>query len=356
MTHGWQQDVLGPDWVARTLDLPGGDTATLVRKAGAPLPDGAAPAGARPTSAAPTPGQAPATRSPTSPATGAVPAEGERRRRAVLYVHGFVDYFFQTHLADAFEEHGYTFYAIDLRGYGRSLAHWTEAGKDPNMVTDLSLHAQDLDAAAAVVRDEGHDELVVLGHSTGGLIASLWTNARPGKVTALVLNSPWFDLNSSWFDRVVSTRVIDVVGRFAPRLVVGSLDEAYGRALHTGTGGEWTYELGWKPHEGFPVRAGWLREIRRGHAQVARGLHVQCPVLVLTSTRSGPNKGHHPEILTTDSVLDVQHIKDRAPRLGDDVTLVEIEGGAHDLVLSPEPARSAFLDEVFTWLDERLPG
>lgn len=155
MTHGWQQDVLGPDWVARTLDLPGGDTATLVRKAGAPLPDGAAPAGARPTSAAPTPGQAPATRSPTSPATGAVPAEGERRRRAVLYVHGFVDYFFQTHLADAFEEHGYTFYAIDLRGYGRSLAHWTEAGKDPNMVTDLSLHAQDLDAAAAVVRDEG---------------------------------------------------------------------------------------------------------------------------------------------------------------------------------------------------------
>jgi len=339
MAHGWQQDVLGPDWVARTLDLPGGDTATLVRKAITPLPDGAAPAGAPPTSAGP-------------PST---PGEGERRRRAVLYVHGFVDYFFQTHLGDAFEEHGYTFYAIDLRGYGRSLAHWTEAGKDPNMVTDLSLHAQDLDAAAAVVRAEGHDELVVLGHSTGGLVASLWTDARPGKVAALVLNSPWFDLNSSWFDRVVLTRVIDVVGRFAPRLKVGSIDDAYGRALHAGTGGEWDYDLGWKPHEGFPARAGWLRGIRRGHARVARGLDVQCPVLVLASTRSGPHKGHHPEILTTDSVLDVRHIADRARRLGDDVTLVEIDGGAHDLALSPEPARSAFFTEMFGWLDERLP-
>jgi alpha-beta hydrolase superfamily lysophospholipase len=318
MTHGWQQDVLGPDWVARTLDLPGGDTATLVRKA--------------------TP-----------------PASGEQRRRAVLYVHGFVDYFFQTHLGDAFEEHGYAFYAIDLRGYGRSLAHWTEAGKDPNMVDDLSLYAQDLDAAAAVIRAEGHDELVVVGHSTGGLVASLWVNGRPGKVAALVLNSPWFDLNSTWFDRVVSTRVVDVVGRLAPRLVVGSLDDAYGRALHAGTGGEWDYDLGWKPHEGFPVRAGWLRQIRRAHAQVARGLHIQCPVLVLTSTRSGPHKGWHPEVLPPDSVLDVQHIKDRAPGLGDDVTLVEIEGGAHDLVLSPEPARSAFLAETLTWLDRNLP-
>lgn len=41
--------------------------------------------------------------------------------RAVLYVHGFVDYFFQTHLADFFAERGWDFYALDLRKYGRSL-------------------------------------------------------------------------------------------------------------------------------------------------------------------------------------------------------------------------------------------
>jgi len=32
-------------------------------------------------------------------------------RRAVLYVHGFNDYFFQTHLADFYIDHGFDFYA-----------------------------------------------------------------------------------------------------------------------------------------------------------------------------------------------------------------------------------------------------
>ena len=38
--------------------------------------------------------------------------------RAVLYVHGFADYYFQPHLADFFTEQGIDFYALDLRKYG----------------------------------------------------------------------------------------------------------------------------------------------------------------------------------------------------------------------------------------------
>ena len=42
--------------------------------------------------------------------------------RAVLYVHGFTDYFFQTELADFYTERGFAFFALDLRKCGRSLA------------------------------------------------------------------------------------------------------------------------------------------------------------------------------------------------------------------------------------------
>lgn len=315
----WAPDMLGGSWLARTLDLPpdeeGEVVATLVTDGGRP-----------------------------------------RTGRAVLYVHGFVDYFFQTHMADAFAEHGWTFYALDLRKYGRSLReHQT-----PNYVTRLADYAQELDLAARVVREElGHDELVVVGHSTGGLVTSLWADARtrpgqPAVVDALVLNSPWFDLNEPWFQRTVGTRLIDLLGGVAPRVVVGSLGEHYGRALHASTGGEWDYDLRLKPHEGFPVRAGWLRTIRRGHAQVARGLDVRCPVLVLTSDASGDSKHWHDALVTTDSVLSVEQITRRAPGIGPDVTLVQVPGGAHDLTLSPEPARSRFFTEVFTWLDARV--
>lgn len=319
----WEPDMLGGSWLARTLrlrpDEEGEVVATLVA-------DGARP----------------------------------RTERAVLYVHGYVDYFFQTHMADVLADHGYTFYALDLRRYGRSLrAHQT-----PNYVTRLSDYAEELDTAARIVRDElGHEELVVLGHSTGGLVTALWADARtravagPGtsttsavQIDALVLNSPWLDLNEPWFSRVVATRLIDVLGPLAPRTPVGGLGTHYGRALHKDTGGEWDYDLTLKPHEGFPARAGWLRAVRRGHAQVARGLDIRCPVLVLTPDASGDPKRWHDAILTTDSVLDVQQTARLAPGLGRDVTLVTVPDAAHDLSLSPEPARSRFFDEVTSWL------
>ncbi|GAA2721592.1 alpha/beta hydrolase [Cellulomonas aerilata] len=318
-THdaGWVPDVLGAGWSARTLPLrpdhEGEVVATLVR------------------------------RESTGPST----------RRAVLYLHGYVDYFFQRHLGDVWAEHGYDFYALDLRKYGRSLRRW----QTPNDVTDLRTYLEELSAAAHVVREEeGHDTLVVMGHSTGGLLASLWAHAERGRavVDAVVLNSPWFDLNRDWFQRVVLTRVLDVVGGVAPRLVVGHLAVHYGQSLHVGSGGPWEYDLTWKPHEGFPIRAGWIRSIRRGHARLARGLAIDCPVLLCCSTRSGPHDRWHEELATTDSVLDVRHMVARAPHLGDDVTVVQVPDGVHDLALSGDVPRARFLDEVLAWTHETL--
>jgi alpha-beta hydrolase superfamily lysophospholipase len=315
----WQTDVLGDGWQARTLELRpdrfGPAVATLVRRA--------------PTSDAP--------------------------RRAVLYVHGFVDYFFQTHVGDFWADQGYDFYALDLRDHGRSIRD----GRMPNYATDLAVHAEELDRAAAIIREEGHDHLVVMGHSTGGLLASMWAHARrdrPGGAVldGLVLNSPWFDLNRPWWDRVVTTRLLEVVGRVAPTLEVGRLSSAYGDWLTDPDGGGCEYDTRWKPAEGFPARAGWLLSVRHYHAAVARGLDIDVPVLVCTSDASGPADGPHDAMDRTDSVLDVQHMWDRAPRLGRDVTVVRVPGGVHDLALSPEPARTTYLEAVRTWTADRL--
>ena len=121
-------------------------------------------------------------------------------RRAVLYVHGFVDYFFQTHLADFFVDNGWDFYALDLRKYGRSLLpHQT-----PNFALSLTDYYPELDEAARIIRDQdGHDQLLVAGHSTGGLITALWAHSRQGRglVDGLFLNSPFFDFNMPWLVR-----------------------------------------------------------------------------------------------------------------------------------------------------------
>jgi alpha-beta hydrolase superfamily lysophospholipase len=310
------EDVLGPDYTAQTLplrpDAEGPLVATLVR------------------------------RNPQ-----------QQSRRAVLYLHGFADYFFHTHVADAFVEQGYDFYALDLRRYGRSLL----PGQTPYYSTDIAEYDEEIDAAIDLIRAEGHDEVVAYGHSTGGLIFPLWANRRRGLglIQAMVLNSPFFDLNGTDFERGFLTQVVDKVGRFAPRIIVSTLQSPYARALHTSNGGEWDFDPEWKKLVAFPVRAGSARSIRRAHARIARGLDLEMPILVAASTASGVGKENSPQLKDTDCVLNVEHMVTGAARIGKDVTVVRIKSGLHDLTLSPPPVRQKFLEEMFGWLGATLP-
>jgi alpha-beta hydrolase superfamily lysophospholipase len=269
---------------------------------------------------------------------------------AVLYLHGFVDYFFQTHLADFYTERGIDFYALDLRKYGRSL----QAHQTANFVRDLREYDHELDEAARIIRDEeGHDRLLVNGHSTGGLIAALWAHdrRRSGIVDALFLNSPFFDLNAPWVLRRVVTPLGVRLGRLRPYTdLKAGVTQIYGRTIHREHHGEWDYNLTWKPLAGFPVRAGWLRAIRHGHARLHTGLDVAAPVLVACSTVSYKQARWGEAAREADSVLDVDHIARWAPALGRNVTLIRIEGGLHDLTLSAAPARKQLFAELGRWL------
>jgi alpha-beta hydrolase superfamily lysophospholipase len=276
---------------------------------------------------------------------------------AVLHVHGYCDYFFQTDMAQFWVDLGYDFYALDLRKCGRSmLPHQT-----PNFCRDLAEYDADLEAALdRVTRRDGHDRVVFSAHSTGGLIVALWLHERrfahgSSPAAAVVLNSPWLDLQASFLMRTVGTRAIDQIGWRRPYAVVPhTVHGFYAESLHHELRGEWVFDLAWKPPESYPVRAGWLRAVRRGHRRVHRGIDVGAPVLVLSSTVS-----HNPEvwddrITSTDIVLDVRQIGRWAHRLGRQVTLTQIDGAIHDVFLSSDPVRKQGYDEVRRWLDYRL--
>nr|WP_232328084.1 alpha/beta hydrolase [Kibdelosporangium sp. MJ126-NF4]CEL16749.1 Lysophospholipase [Kibdelosporangium sp. MJ126-NF4]CTQ92022.1 Lysophospholipase (EC 3.1.1.5) [Kibdelosporangium sp. MJ126-NF4] len=277
-----------------------------------------------------------------------VPADGTARG-AILYVHGFADYFFQRHVAEHFTEQGYDFYAVDLRHSGRSLRE----GDLPHFILDLSLYYEELDAAAEMVRGDGHTRFTVMGHSTGGLITPLWLDARKDlPVDGLVLNSPWFELAEPWPARTVGTVLIKSFGLFFSKLELRKgLGGVYGQSIHKGHHGEWEFDLKLKPLNAFPVLMGWLRAVRIGQARLQAGLDIRVPVLVMHSGRSLLHtKEWTPAAMTADTVLDVADMVKFAPKLGRDVTVVAIPDGLHDLFLSAEPARTKALTEVDAWL------
>jgi alpha-beta hydrolase superfamily lysophospholipase len=313
---GWAADVLGADYQARTLDLGADDegpvVATIVRYR---------PAG----------------------------AEQVRPARAVLYVHGWSDYFFQTGLAEFWHSQGAAFYALDLRKYGRSLrAHQT-----PGYIDDLAHYDVDLAAAIAVIRTElGSDVRVVfMGHSTGGLIGALWAHRNPGEVCALVLNSPWLEIQGSAVLRNVSAPAINQLARFQPKTALPNIDPGYySRAIGVAGGGEWTYDARWRPSPAFPIRAGWLRAIIAGHALVAHGLTIEVPILTLAAAHSLFSPRWSDAMRAADIVLDVEVVARRAVQLGPVVTVVRIQHGLHDLTLSPRPVRRRLYAEIARWI------
>lgn len=315
MTDRWQQDLLGVDYQSRTLDLGTDDEgpvlATLVRY--------------RPPSAEPL-----------------------RSARAVLYVHGWSDYFFQTELAEYWHAQGAAFYAVDLRKFGRSLRpHQT-----PGYADSLTEYDGDLAAALAEIRRE-HGPLVrvmLMAHSTGGLVCALWVQRNPDEVDALVLNSPWLELQGSAVLRNISTPAITQLARFQPKTAMPNIDAGfYARTIDQTSGGEWAYNPAWRPTPSFPVRAGWLRAIIAGHAEVARGLTIDVPILTLASARSVISPRWSDGMRAADIVIDVDVIVRRAVQLGRAVTVIRIEGGLHDLCLSPLPVRQRFYAEITRW-------
>ena len=279
----------------------------------------------------------------------------------VLALHGYTDYFFNTELAEHFAARGWRFYGLDSRRCGRS---W-RAGQTPHFTTDLTHYDRELEGALAIIGAENPGaRVLVYGHSTGGLVVSLWLDRVRSrgdtaalKIAGLVLNSPFLDLNGPAILRTRATSTaIGAASRVrATRVVRGAGSGGYGLTLHRAYHGEFDYNLTWKPIGGFPITVGWIHAIRRGQARLQRGLDVGVPNLVLRSDHSVAETAETQLLQRGDAVLDVAHIARWAGCLGNRTTSVPVVDAKHDVFLSLSEPRAAAYAELDRWL-EQLPA
>jgi alpha-beta hydrolase superfamily lysophospholipase len=257
----------------------------------------------------------------------------EAPRGAVLYVHGYNDYFFQGHMGQRFAAEGYAFYALDLRKHGRSL----RPHQHPNFCKDVAEYYADITRALEVIGAP----VMLAGHSTGGLVCSLYAHEgeRKDEVTALWLNSPFFEWRMNDWKRP-QLHVAAAIGRYAPfTKSPESLPRGYTDSL---LAAGWTFDTALKPVVAFPVFLGWIGAICDAHARVQRGLALACPVLAMHSDEA-------------DVVLDWRHIARYSRGLGSDVTVLAFPGAFHDLVLSRTEIREEVFRQLFAWA-ARVPA
>lgn len=271
--------------------------------------------------------------------------------KGVLYVHGFNDYFFQAEMGDRFVDSCYNFYAVDLRKYGRSII----AGQKMFQVRDMKEYFADIDSALAQMKRDGNREIVLMGHSTGGLTTSLYMNENPDTlIRALILNSPFLDWNQTKFQEKFLIPMVRGVARLFPDISItqGGGDH-YARSLLADCDGEWHYDTSWKLTVSPNVDSGWIRAIDAAQSVIQDDPDIRVPILLMHSDRSFKNGDPDSMYLCTDAVLDVEDISKYGRRLGPVVTEVTVYGGLHDLVLSGKGVREPLYDYIFKWLDRQ---
>jgi pimeloyl-ACP methyl ester carboxylesterase len=118
--------------------------------------------------------------------------EWSREGVALLLLHGFGN---EAHIWDDFAPvvaPHYRTIAVDLRGHGDSV-------HDPQRRYDYESHVRDLEAITAAL---GIDRLVLVGHSLGGRISTLFAARHPERMAGLVLVDAGPDLDARGISRI----------------------------------------------------------------------------------------------------------------------------------------------------------
>lgn len=323
--NGWYQDVLGHPFESLTLALPpdeeGDVYATLIHR----------------------------TPSFSTRAISGLGAITGRPAPVVLYLHGWSDYFFQTELADFWDNQGCLFYALDLRKFGRS----TRPYQTPGYITDLRDYDEDICTALnTIAARHPNSPVTLMAHSLGGLIAALWVSRNPGKIHSLVLNAPWIELQGSAIFRAMSTPMFTQLAKISPKAAIANLDLGYYyRSIQHTNEPLWAYNTDWRPMISHTGTNAWIKAVLDGHAQVATGLAIEIPICMLISDKSMIQPLWNEEMRHADVVLDVDIIKKRSIDLGELITIATVKGAVHDVTLSEKPVRNKAYRMLSRWAD-----
>jgi lysophospholipase len=248
-------------------------------------------------------------------------------RATLVLAHGLSEHSGRyEHVAAGLNARGYSLWALDHRGHGRSQGERALIERFDEVVTDLDSM---VDLAAEELPGR---KPVLVGHSMGGCVATGYASRHAEKLAALVLSNPLATIKTA--PRTVAvgrllSRVLPRVGVYTVDPVGVSRDPEEVRKyvadplnFHGRVPARTVAQLGDEVAT-FPERAG----------------QITVPTLIMYST--------------TDPIVAPEGSEMLADRIGsDDVTLRNWEGLLHELLNEPE--RDEVIGEIADWLDERV--
>ena len=228
--------------------------------------------------------------------------------------------------AERLAERGYSTWALDHRGHGRSEGPRAYFDRLDHVVADLD---------QLVDRARGHEPLFLLGHSMGGAVALAYTERHEDKLDGLILSAPVAALEAA---SPVTLLAGSVLSRVAPRLGVYPIDPATvsrdPEVVRAYAADPLNY------HGKLPARtvAELADAVKRFPTAVAQ---MRLPMLVMHGTA---------DRLVPPAATDMIERQSGS----EDLTVIRYEGLYHEILNEPE--RDRVLGDIAGWLDDHTQG
>lgn len=249
------------------------------------------------------------------------PAES---RGKLVIVHGFNEHSGRyDYVAQYWVDQGFTVWALDLRGHGRSGGPRAYVERWSDYVDDLH---------AFITGQVGGGQPLLLGHSMGGMVAFRYGLAHPESIKALVITSPLFQNRAQ--PTAIDAVMAPIASRLLPKLLrpapldpsTLSRDPAVGTAYAA------------DPLVGKQGTPRWYTEMQKAAAaSLAEAPSFRLPIFVLVAGADG--------LVDPDAAERVYQVigsnRKRFKRYPDFY---------HELLNEPEKA--SILAEIRAWLDE----
>ncbi len=250
----------------------------------------------------------------------------------VVIVHGYGEHGDRyTRLAERLSSEGFSVWANDHRGHGRS--------EGPRgVVTQLGDAARDVDRVVEMARTAQPDlPVFMFAHSMGGTIGLLYALDHQDKLAGLVLSSA--AVSQGLEVPRLQRQIIKAVARVAPRLPVNRLQfEGISRDSEELR----IYMEDPLVHKGAqPAKT--VVEILRAMTDVPSGVgQLHIPLLVIAGT--------------DDPIVPAAGSRDIAERAGSsDKQIIIYDGFVHELINEPPDDRERVTRDLIDWLRTRLP-
>jgi len=250
-------------------------------------------------------------------------------KAVIIIVHGYAEHSGRyIHTAEYLANHGYTVETFDLRSHGKSDGKNTFIRSFDEFLLDVDLFLR------RVKERHPNKDTFLLGHSMGGLIASLFVVTRQPDLQGLILSSAAVKISADISPTLV--KLSSIIGKLFPRLPTIKLDSA---AISRDPEIVRKYDTDPLNYRGgFPARTG--AEITRATKLIQQQMEaIKLPLLIFHGT--------------ADRLADPggsQQLYERAQ--SKDKTLKLYDEFYHETM--NEPGKERVLGDIVGWLDGHI--